>query len=270
MIARREDGAELEAYFDANPDETIWLRCTWGERGARFAVRRDDGGRIVAVAAHDRQGVVQVHAAEGLAEVARECVREGEQVIGLAGPPAQVVAARAALGLDGRTVARHSREIIMAVDTDALVLPPLLSQPNVVSRRARESDLALLIDWRIRYFGEVHAMVADSVAIAEVRRNQADGRLWVLEVDGEVVNNASFSAVFPRLVQIEYAYSPPELRAKKYGRSAVAGALVEARKEGIRRAVFNTDENNVAVQTGIHPIGFRKTGDYHVLLFAQS
>src|SRR5262249_31222902 len=85
---------------------------------------------------------------------------------------------------------------------------------------------------------------------------------------GRVVNTAAFSAVFPTLVQVEYAYSPAELRSKQYGRSAVAGALAAARGDGIRRAVFNTDENNKAVQVGIHPIGVRTTHRYMTSIFA--
>src|SRR5262249_27389508 len=141
--------------------------------------------------------------------------------------------------------------------------------PGVISRRATAADLPLLIDWRSRYFEEVHAMVLEERISEEVTQDQQKGWLWVLEVNGEIVNTAAFSAVFPRIVQIEYAWSPPQLPAKKYGRSTVAGALAAVRPEGIARAVFNTDEKNVAVQTGIQPIGFRKTGDYHVTVFGS-
>lgn len=265
MIARPEDEAELLAYFDASPDETVWLRIAWRDK-ARFALARD-GGAIVGVAAHDALGVVQVHAATKLDEVAKECVRPLTRVSGVAGRPEHMRAAIEALGLGARNVARVSREILMSVELEKMVLPELLSQPGVLSRRATAADLPLLTQWRMRYFEEVHRKAASEAALAEVTEDQVDGRLWVLEVDGQVVNTAAFSAVFPRLVQIEYAYGPPETRAKQYGRSAVAGALKAVQPEGIVRAVFNTDEKNVAVQTGIQPIGFRKTGDYHVTLF---
>lgn len=270
MIAQAEDEADLETYFDASPDDTMWLRIARRD-GVTLALVRD-GGRIVAVAAHDPHGAVLVHGARGLdgvAEAVNECVRPASEVVAVAGVPAQMRAAIAALGFGARSVARLSREILMAVELDVLVLPDLLGQPGVISRRATAADLPLLTQWRIRYFQEVHQMVPDPAVLAEVTADQADGRLWVLEVGGEIVNTAAFSAVFPHLVQIEYAYGPPETRAKKYGRSAVAGALAAVRSEGIRRAVFNTDENNVAVRTGIEPVGFRKTGDYHVTIFGD-
>jgi hypothetical protein len=50
----------------------------------------------------------------------------------------------------------------------------------------------------------------------------------------------------------------------------VAGALHVARGEGMRRAVFNTDEKNQAVQIGIQPIGFRTVARYHVVVFAAA
>jgi predicted GNAT family acetyltransferase len=265
MIATRADEAELLATFDASPDDTIWLRVAWADGGARFALHRE-AGRIAALAAQDANGVVHVHAPRALAELARECLHT--VAIGVAGPPEQIEPARVALGLEKRAVLRLSREIIMAVDLDRLVVPEILSRSGVVCRRARADDLPLLVAWRQRYFREVHAVVPDDASLAEVAREQARGHLWVLEVDGAVVNTAAFSAVFPRLVQIEYAYSPPELRARKYARSTVAGALRAVREDGVRRAVFNTDVNNVAVHTAIHPIGFRKTGDYWVIFVA--
>jgi len=270
VILGRHDEPELLAYFDAYIDPTIELRIVWHDDVSRFAAWRRHG-RIAGIAAHNqRNGAVQVHAAEedALAELARACMFSGTPISAVAGPPEQVPVAIAALGLEGRAVARTSREIIMALDLDELVLPELLSQPGIVVRRATEDDLPLLNEWRVRYFQEVHRIAAPEEAIAEVRLGQSRGRLWVLEDAGRVVNTAAFSAVFPTLVQVEYAYSPAELRSKQYGRSAVAGALAAVRGDGIRRAVFNTDENNKAVQVGIHPIGFRTTHRYVAIIFA--
>ena len=267
MIARREDEAELLGYFDASPDETIWLRIAW-QADERFAFSRA-GGRITAVASHTADGFVQVHGADGLGDAVKEAMRTEVKLRAIGGPPAAMRAGVEALDLSSRAVAKESREVIMAVALDDLVLPELLTQKGVVSRRAQRMDVPQLIDWRARYFREVHRAVPNERAIAEVAQAQQLGRLWVLEVDGELVNTAAFSAVFPKLVQIEYAWGPPELRAKKYGRSAVAGALAAIKPEGITRAVFNTHETNVAVQTGIVPIGFKKTGEYHGLKFAE-
>jgi len=258
--------ADLVEYFDAHPDSTIWMRIACYD-GARFAALRE-GGRIVAAAAHDKIGAVHVHAERALAELARACLRPGGRISAVAGPPARLPGAIAALGLETRAVTRVSREIIMWLDLDELVIPELLSRPGIEVRRATEADLPLLTDWRIRYFQEVHRMAPDADALAEVRRDLGLGRLWVLTEGGTIVNTAAFNAVFSRLVQVEFAYSPPELRSKAYGRSAVAGALAAVRADGVRGAVLNTDEGNQPVRVAAGLLGFRLTHEFRVIVFA--
>jgi hypothetical protein len=269
VILAPSDEPALVDYFDVNPDETSWLRIAWFDGGARFAALRPEGGAITAIAAQAKDGVLQLHAGEALPELARAALRPGEPVVAVAGPPEQVKQALKALDLESRPVERTSREIMMALDLDQLILPELLSRPGIVVRLATEADVPLLTRWRIQYFGEVHKLEPAAAAVAEVKASVQAGRTWVLEDNGAVVNTACFFAVWPKLVHVEYAYSPPELRAQKYGRSAVAGALFKARQTGVRRAVFNTFETNVAVQTGIHPIGFRTTAKFHVVIFVR-
>jgi RimJ/RimL family protein N-acetyltransferase len=262
----REDDHALLAYFESSPDETIWMRVAHHTGGARFAAARAQGG-LTALAALDRDGLLHVHATAPSAELLQTCVREGP-VVGVAGTEEQVEAAIRALGFERRPIARVSRELIMAADLDALVVPEVLARGELSARRARPADLPLLREWRARYFEEVHRLEADEELLAEVASDQAEGRLWVVEAGGEIVNTVAFSAVFPTLVQVEYSYSPPELRAKKYGRSALVGALLAARAEGVRRAVLNTDEKNFGVHNAVEPCGFRRIANYQVVVFA--
>lgn len=266
-ILTPDDEPALLAYLDEHPDPTMFLRIAWHEGGARFAALRGESG-LAGIAAQNKNGAVLVHAGSGVAELVRACVRDPAQVTGIGGPHEQVREAFAALGLEGRKVTRESREVIMALALDELVLPELLARPEIVVRRATPADLPLLNAWRIRYHNEVHRLTPDAELMAEVKRDQELGRLWVLEDAGQIVNTAAFYAVFPRILLIEYAYSPAELRSKQYGRSAVAGALAVVREEGVRRAVFHTDEKNKAVQIGIHPIGFRTTHQHLILQLA--
>ena len=266
-VLGQADEAALLAYFDERPDETIWLRVAHREGGARFTGLTADG-RLRGVAAHDRNGLLHVHATEALTELVRAAVREGAPVLGVAGAEDQIAEAIRALGLEGRAIARTSRELIMGMDLGAIVVPEPLAKNEIVARRATAADLPVLIDWRRRYFDEVHQLAADDELLAEVERDHSEGRLWVCEAGGELVNTVAFSAVFPTIVQVEYSYSPPEVRAKRYGRSTLAGALLAARAEGVRRAVLNTDQKNLAVQVAVEPVGFRKVGPYHVVVFA--
>jgi hypothetical protein len=266
VILGPEDEAAFQAFCDASPGETIGVRLAWSEGNARVAAAwRDD--RIVALAAHDRKGLVNVHAPEQLAELARECLQE-LPVVGICGRPEQVEAARAALGMEERAVAKLSREIQMALDVDDLVVPEILSRPDVEVRRARAADLAVLLDWRARFFREAHGLELHEEAVHELLEGVKLGRVWVMLDGGVMVNTVAFGAVFPGLVEIEYSYGPPETRVKTYGRSIVAGALLQTRAEGIRRAVFNTHEKNVAVRVATEPIGFRVTGRYWTMIFA--
>ncbi len=265
MILGRDDEASAQAYFDADPDQTIWLRIAWADGGGRFAALERDG-RLVAMAAHDRQYLVQLHGAQALPDLARECLCPGEPIVGVAGAPELVDAALAALDLSERPVIRTSHEIIMSLDLENLVVPEMYSRPGVVVHRARPEDLPLLLEWRARYLAEVHGAPPDEASVDEVRRDQAEGRMWLLEEHGVPLNTVCFSAVFPRLLQIEYASSPPEVRAKSYGRATVAGGLLAMRAEGVTRAVLNTDRDNKGAQYGVLPLGFRKTADYKVVV----
>jgi len=267
MFARREDEPELLAYFNASPDETSWLRVAWHEK-ERIALVRD-AGRVVGMALHNKAGVLQVHAPQGLAEVVNEAVVLDRKVAAVAGPPEQMKAAIDVLGFGRRPVARLSQEIVMGLDLDQMVMPDIFQQPGVVCRRATSADVPLLTEWRMRYFTEVHGALLNEHGKREVIASVAAGRVFVLEVDGQVVNTSELSAVLAPIAQLEYAYGPPELRAKKYGRSAAAGALAHVKSEGITRGVLNTDHQNVSVYNAVSPLGFRKTADYHVTLFGD-
>jgi len=264
-ILTPDDEPALLAYLDAHPDPTMFVRFAWYAGGAHFAALRSEAG-IAGVATQNKNGAVLVHSAAQIPELARACLHDRDRVTGVGGPHEEVREAIAALGLEDRKVQREGREVIMALELDKLVLPDLLSQPGIVVRRATSADLPLLKEWRIRYYNEVFRFTPDAELMSEVEGAQRAGRLWVLEDEGQIVNTAAWYAVYPRLVQVEYAYSPAELRSKHYGRSAVAGGLAVMREEGVRRGVFHTGEKNMAVQIGIDPIGFKIT---HRHLFIQ-
>jgi uncharacterized protein len=259
---------ELHAYFTAHPDETIGLRVAHSLGGTRVAVARE-GGRIVAVAAHDEAGVVHFHSASGVEPPALSCVIPGAPIALLAGHPDRIESVRAALGLGDRPVARDVREVIMALDLAELERPALLDREDVVVRRARPDDLRLIEAWLSDYMREVHRLQPSNSLREEIHEILAAGRLWVLEDGGAIVNTVSFSAAFPEIVEVEYSYSPRELRSKQYGRSACAGALLAARAEGVRRAVFHTREDNRATQAATEAIGFRIVARYRVLLLGD-
>jgi uncharacterized protein len=69
-------------------------------------------------------------------------------------------------------------------------------------------------------------------------------------------------------VQIGGVWTPPALRGKGYGKSVVAGSLLAARSQGVKRAILFTGPNNQAAQAVYQQIGFLPTGEkYGLVLF---
>jgi uncharacterized protein len=61
---------------------------------------------------------------------------------------------------------------------------------------------------------------------------------------------------------------PPALRGNGYGKSVVAGSLLEARSQGVERAILFTNRENLAAQAADRGIGFRATGEeFGLVLF---
>ena len=60
-------------------------------------------------------------------------------------------------------------------------------------------------------------------------------------------------------------WTPPERRGRGYARAVVAASLLDARAEGVERAVLFT-ENPVA-RRAYEALGFRRVGEYGLVIF---
>jgi predicted GNAT family acetyltransferase len=90
-------------------------------------------------------------------------------------------------------------------------------------------------------------------------------------VDGsDIVAYAAFNAALPEIVQLGGVWTPPERRGRGYGRAVVAGALLAARDGGAQRAVLFTGDDNVAAKRAYAALGFRRVGDWGLVLFAET
>ena len=88
---------------------------------------------------------------------------------------------------------------------------------------------------------------------------------WVMEDQGEVVAYSAFNAALPDIVQIGGVWVPVARRSRGYGRGVVAGSLLDARRQGVTRAVlFAEREDAKRAYVGI---GFERKGDFGLLLF---
>jgi RimJ/RimL family protein N-acetyltransferase len=278
------DEAALERFLLPRTESSLFLRSN-----ARAAGLSDRGkplqgtyvaaignGEITAVAAHFWNGMLVLQAPESsaLEPVARAAVsRSGRELTGLAGPDAQVRAARLALGLAARPTKLDSREALFSLDLSRLRVAEALASGRVECRPPRADELDLVSSWRKDYsieaLGFEDGRKLRENCRAEVRRLQERRSQWVLVgAEGRPVSYSAFNARLPDVVQVGGVWTPEDLRGRGYGRCVVAGTLLEARAEGVETAVLFTGEENVSARAAYEALGFRVVGDYALVLFS--
>jgi predicted GNAT family acetyltransferase len=167
----------------------------------------------------------------------------------------------------------QSHEGLYALPLEALRVPAPLAGGQWRCRRARVDDLDLLVEWRVGYTVDTDAQ-EDGPALRaasrqDIERGLAERASWVLAVDGVPVAYQQFNAMLPDVVQVGGVWTPPALRSRGYARAVVAGSLLAARAEGVRRGVLFTGETNVAAQRAYAALGFARVGDW-ALLFLRT
>jgi predicted GNAT family acetyltransferase len=229
------------------------------------------GGKITGVVAHYWNQNLVFQAPVHLNLLWRAAVETSQRSIGgLIGPSDQVAMAKKALEIDDSRVQMDETEKLYSLKLDDLVVPEDLSSGRVAGRRIEPHDLELLTQWTVAY--SIEAIGAkDSPQLWEksqssVERSLKEGRTWVLESHSEPVASSSFNTAIKEAVQVGGVWTPPELRRCGYGRSVVAASLLDARSEGVEKAILFTGESNIAAQRAYTALGFRHIGDYRILL----
>ena len=187
---------------------------------------------------------------------------------GVNGPPDQVTAALAGLGLARHTAALDRVEPLYALDIVRLVVPAGTTSLRPIA----EDDLPLLTAWRTDYLveamGSPPGPATEASAAAQMAAMLRGGHGRVLEEAGAPVALCGFNAVLPRMVQIGAVFTPPELRGRGHARRAVALHLAEARTRGTARAVLFAA--SPAAARAYQAIGFARVGDYRLVLFTPA
>lgn len=226
-------------------------------------------GEVVAVAAHAWNGLVLLQAPDrDLEQVVHVATARSRRAVrGFAGPWSQIVAARTALGLDERLATLDSCEDLFELELAALALPPRLQ----AVRRASAADLEVLTDFRHDYMVEaLHAAPGDGLRSAcrdEMRRMIEEGTGFVLTAGANLLAFSGFNAKLPDIVQVGGVFTPRELRGRGYARAVVAASLLEARRDGAKRALLFTDRKNIAARRAYVALGFEPIGDYGLIMF---
>jgi uncharacterized protein len=163
-------------------------------------------------------------------------------------------------------VSLDSLQTIYDLDLDKLVIPESLKEGKVFCRLAKLEDVPTLVAWREAYNLELgfpalerEQEIAETISCIGVKT------VFVLEDQGKLVARSDFNAVLSDIVQIGGVWTPPDLRNQRYARAVIAGSLLEAKKNGVQRAVLFT--GNPAGVRCYESLGFREKGKYHILVF---
>jgi hypothetical protein len=287
-ILRPGDEDAVDRFLAGHADTSMFLRSNLRAVGLRdrgesqegtYAASFEGGGAIAGVAAHCWNGIVLVQAPDPhvLGDVVRAATAAtagwNRSVTGIVGPLDQVVAARAALGLDRAVAASDEAEDLFVLDLESLVVPAALASGAVSCRATREGDLALCAEWREGYLAEAFGFAKGAELAAQSKRDALHAHRrsdsWILEAGGERVSYSAFNAKLPDMVQVGGVWTPPEKRGRGFARCAVAGSLLDARARGARRAILFTGEGNVAARTAYLALGFTIVGRWGLVLFPR-
>lgn len=280
--------AAIDRFLARHADSSMFLRSNLARSGlvngdqpfqGAYAVARNEAGEIRGVVAQYWSGLIVLQVPSNdpeldSARLAQAAVEAGGRPVrGFAGPRAQVLAARAALGMEDRKTRLDSAEELYAVDLDDLQVPDPLKRGVVTCRQPLDSELNLLIEWRVAYaidqLGAEDTPALRRQAKEEILRFTRDQHNWVLLREDKPVAYAAFNAVTDDMVQIGGVWTPPLLRSNGFARYCVAGALQAAHEKGVRRAVLFTGRSNWPALRAYVSLGFRKVGDYSLVLFAD-
>jgi DNA-binding SARP family transcriptional activator/predicted GNAT family acetyltransferase len=231
-----------------------------------------EANEIVGVVAHYGQGSLVCQAPVHLDLLWRAAVKHSKRAImRVIGPAAQVAAIEHTLAVEPANVQMDEHEGLYSLALEEMREPLALRSGQVRGRRMTTQDIGLVTAWRVDYALESRGAV-DSPTLYENCRNQVeralqDGTIWVLEEAGQLVACSGFNTTIAEAVQIGGVWTPPAARGRGYGRAVVAASLRDARAAGVTRAILFTGETNIPAQKAYLALGFRRVGDYRLLLF---
>lgn len=276
----RGDEHILADFLESRADSSMFLRANLQASGivdtgkpyTGTFVAALEGTRIEAVVSLFWNGFLSVQAPYHLGPILTHLnALQVRPIKGLLGPLAQTDEARLLLGMRNAATRKNSREDLFALGLNQLVVPGHLAAGRWTSRQPRPAEIGMLIEWRVASGMETLGGADDEEARRDaaetIRRQDGEGSLWVLEVDGRVVSMNSYNARIPDMVQIGGVFTPQDLRGLGFARACVAGSLLAARRAGVVRSVLFTPKENASAQAAYRAIGFRVVGEYGLVVF---
>jgi GNAT superfamily N-acetyltransferase len=272
------DRQSLEHFLTSHRDSSMFLRSNALRTGLDY---RDapfhalyaaafEGERVIGVVAHAWSGMVLLQCPGEMDELVRRCISwSRRKVTGIVGPASQVRRARSALELANLPARMDEVEWLYALDLANLEMPLVLQNGEIICRAPFHEECELLHRWRTAYdietLGSADSPETRVRAAETLDRQVAEGNAWVAIRNGELVSLSAFNATLPDIVQLGGIYTPPDHRGRGYARASVAASLIAARQRGASRAVLFT--GNPSAARSYEAIGFRRVGDYGLVLF---
>lgn len=270
--AKASDAARIEAFLAGHPETSMFLRGNLEAHGIGQSAHDHAcdyflwpaQGPVRAVFGCSNNGFLMLQCpgreVEALAAAAQALA--GRQVQGLTGDAAQARLWLGALGLSGRLKVDHVEPLY---DLELATMP----RANLVWRQPEAGDETLLATWFQGYEADTGTGAAGTPQAAEVARDRARrtieaGICQLLLEQDRPVGMAAVNAQVKDIVQVGGVYIPREERNRGAGRRVVQALLMQAERDGARRAVLFS--NNDAASRAYEAVGFRRVGDYLVAL----
>lgn len=273
--AGQADRKALEAFFLAHIDVAMFPMSNLRAHGigkndfasvhsnsARYWLVEPDIRGVISVT---RNGMILAVLPGGADLAALPTALAGMTISGAVGEAVATRKVLATLGLGNWATRRDKNEPGFSLSLLDLVTPDA-SDAKLLPACQDLRDM--LIDWRAAYDQELLGIPlekAKTAAEEEVSAFIQAGSHRILLHGGKPVAMTGFNARLPEIVQIGGVYVPPDLRGRGHARLAVAMHLLEARAQGVRRAVlFAATE---AAARAYRCIGFKETGSMALVLF---
>lgn len=272
--ALEADLPAIEHFLARHADSSMFLRSNLRDHGlgdsrspralALILSRADTGITGVFGITNAGYGVFQAPEAEDETWAAYARWLEGRPLAGVTGEASQVRRARRALELADGDLAHADDEPLYVLALSALRTEALADGRL---RAPEAADLPRLERWFTSY--EAETLNTPAARAAEFGRRRAaqailEGRVRILERDGEPVAMTAFNARLPDRVQIGGVFTAPGQRNRAAARTAVGRHLLEARTEGVRHAVLFA--SGPAACRAYEALGFHRTGSYGLAL----
>lgn len=149
---------------------------------------------------------------------------------------------------------------------------PTILPIGLTVRRANESDLSLIADWRADFNVEAIGLVRSDVMHADAQREMtlriAEGEIFILCHDDRPVSFCGSSGNLPDAMWIGPVWTPVAMRNRGYARHAVAGCvnLIASERPMLTQAALIA--GNPAAIRAYEAIGFCRIADWR-LAFCQ-